>query len=465
MRLLDIMTSPWAIIPEKLQEIRAIYETHMRGEKLDLRGFKQVKKVGSSFTGDVSEEDLRGYAIDRGVAVIAVNDVLTKNRTFFSYLFGGTSMRDIGDAFRNALQDGEVHAILLHIDSPGGTVDGTEELANTIRAARGTKPIVALADGTMASAAYWIGAAADKVFIAGDTTQVGSIGVVGTHIDVSKQDEMMGEKWTEVTAGKYKRIASMHRPLSEEGKAYLQEQVDEIYRVFVDSVADLRGRSVEQVLEAADGKIFFGRAAIENGLVDEMAALEDIINQLKEDNLMNLDELKAKHPDLFQSAYEEGHAAGLSEAQERIRAEAFAAGKAEGLTEGATTERDRLMAMDDNLIEGHEELLAACKKDPNCTVNEFLRKQTQAEKKLRSEELTKLRNDAISPVPHAAPPIPGADGGDSALDSLPIEQRAQTEWDRNPSLRHEFGDNYGAYLAFQKNVAAGRIKILGRKDR
>ena len=466
MKLLDIMTAPWAIVPSKLHEIRAIYETHMRGNKLDLKGLKQERKsAGLFYLGDEDSDDGRGYAIDRGVAIIPVMDVLTKQRTFFSYLFGGSSMRDIGDAFRRALQDQKVHSILLHIDSPGGTVDGTEELANIIRAARGTKPIVALADGLMASAAYWIGAAADQLYIAGETAEVGSIGVVATHIDVSKQDEQFGEKWTEVTAGRYKRIASAHRPLSDEGREYLQGQVDEIYRVFVESVAEFRGRSVEQVLEAADGKIFIGRAAIENGLVDGLATLDEIITLLEEDNQMTLEDLREKHPDLYRAAYEEGRTTGTAEAQERIRTEAYAAGKAEGLIEGATAERERVLGMDEVLIPGHEDLLAECRRDPKCSVADFLERQAKAEQRIRQDELAKITQAAIPPVAHATAPTPGTDAGGSAEDSLPIEQRAKLEWDRSPEIRKEFGENFDAWLAFQKNVAAGRIRIFGRRDR
>ena len=460
MKLLDVMTSPWAILPDKLHEIRSIYETHMRSEKLDLKGLKREAKT---IRGPDTEnpDDLRGYAIDRGVAIIPVMDVLSKNRTFFSYLFGGTSMRDIGDALRNALQDSDVHSIVLHIDSPGGTVDGTEELTSLIFSARGNKPVVAYADGLMASAAYWIGSAADRIYIAGETTEVGSVGVVATHVDVSKQDEMWGEKWTEITAGKYKRIASMHAPLSDDGKAYIQGQVDEIYRIFVDSVAANRGLSVEQVLEAADGKVFMGRAAVDNGLVDDLKSLEDIITQLMEENLMNIEDLKSKHPDLYRAAYDEGRTAGAQEAQEAIKTEAFAAGKTEGLKEGADKERERITAMDDILIPGHEALLAECKKDHACSAADFSMKQAKAEQAIRATELDKIKGDAISTAAHAGAPAPGTEAG--STDHLPLEDRAKAEWNKSPDLRAEFKDNYNAYLAYEKNAAAGRIKIFGRK--
>jgi capsid assembly protease len=461
MKLLDIMTAPWAIMPEKLQEIRAVYETHVRGPKLDLKDLK--KGGGFAFTED-NPDDLRGYTVDRGVAVIPVTDVLTKSRTFFSYLFGGTSMRDIGDAYRNAMADQDVHSIVFHIDSPGGTVDGTEELSALIRSGRGTKPVVSVADGMMASAAYWIGSAADSIYVSGETTEVGSIGVVATHLDASRMEDSLGLKITDITAGKYKRIASMHKPLSDEGRAYIQDQVDAIYGIFVDTVAENRGRSVEQILEAADGTVFLGRDAIENGLVDGMATLDQVINQLQEESQMNLEELKTKHPDVYRAAFDEGRATGSQEAQEQARSEAFSAGKAEGITEGRTSERTRMSEMESMLIPGHEDLLAACREDETCAPADFAVKQAMAEKEIREKEKTKIAADAIAPVPPATPPAPGDDA--AAVDSgLPIEQQAKAEWDKSPDLRREFGDNYGAYEAYRKSQAAGRVRILGRKDR
>jgi len=463
MKLLDIMTAPWAIVPAKLHEMRSVYETHMKGEKIDL---KELKKAKAGFFSLLDDPDaLRGYSIDRGVAVIPVNDVLTKNRTFFSYLFGGTSMRDIGDAFRAALIDPAVHSILLRVDSPGGTVDGTEELATTVLDARGKKPVVALADGMMASAAYWIASGADRICIAGETTEIGSIGVVGTHVDLSKQDEMYGEKWTEITAGKYKRIASMHKPLSDEGRSYLQEQVDEIYRVFVDSLAANRGRSVDQILEAADGRIFIGRKAIEVGLADDMSTYDEIITQLQEDNEMNLDELKTKHADLYGAVLEIGRSAereAAAKTAETIKKEAFdagvVAGKTAGIAEGAEAERARIQSVEAVLVPGYEAVIQTAKFDGKTTGSEAAILVLDAVRKDGASTLNKLKADAIPPVPNAS----AGDDTAKANANLPLEQRAKAEWDKTPALREEFSDSFDAYLAFAKNQEAGRVKILRR---
>ncbi len=412
MRLLEIMNSPWMIIPEKLREIRAIYETHMKGEKIDLKSIQVVSRMPD---GDAE----RGYRIEDGIAVIDVRDVLSKNITFFSYLFGGSSMRAIGEAFDRAMEDPQVHAVILAIDSPGGTVDGTEELAAKIMSGRGEKPIAAWADGTMASAAYWIGAAAEKVYIAGDTTVVGSIGVVATHVDYSEQERAMGERWTEITAGRYKRIASIHKPLSDEGRAYIQDQVDSIYATFVESVAALRGRSVEEVLEAADGRIYIGRKAVDAGLADGVSGLNELITRMKEEWTMTKDEIRAKFPDLYQSIHDEGRSVGVVEGAEQGKKD----GVAEGRKIGAEEERQRIKDVRAQLMPGHEALIEEMVADGKTTGADAALRVLAQEKARLAAAAEALKASAVAPVPPVAEPAAKADEEtfEAAVDRLIAE--------------------------------------------
>jgi len=248
-----------------------------------LRQLIQIARLNTDLAAADRKTDDQPFSYDvvNKKAIISINGILTKNKSLFSYLFGGTSMRDVGQAFQAAMDDSGVNAIILAVDSPGGTVDGTHELASQIMQARGKKPIVTIADGSMLSAAYWIGSAADQVYISNPTTEIGSVGVVATHVDVSKQDEMRGEKFTEISAGRYKRISSAHRPLSEEGQGYLQERVDNIYRIMVESIAGMRGTSIPRLLEAADGKIYVGQAAVDVGLVDGIMSLDQVIQRVE----------------------------------------------------------------------------------------------------------------------------------------------------------------------------------------
>ncbi len=405
MKILDVLTSPWSIRPEKMAEIRNIYHAHLRGPKIDWKEMEaQVVLLGA----DRPEEQ---YQVMNGVAVIPVKGVLTKGMSFFSFLFGGSSMKQIGIAFQAALDDPLVKSILLDVDSPGGTVDGTEELTEAIFQARGQKPIIAYSDGMIASGAYWIASAADEIYISGDTVMLGAIGVVATHIDQSKADEAYGEKWTEITAGRYKRIASGHRPLTDEGAAYIQDQVDYLYSKFVNTVARNRGVNEKEALAMADGKIFIGKQAIEVGLVDGVEAFSDLINSAevsagqkysaKEDNIVTLDEMKTKHPDLCAALQAEGKAVADAEAEARGKA----AGIEEGRSLGATAERQRIMDVRAQLIPGHEALIEGLANDGNTTGPEAAVKVLAAEKGIREGKLAALKADGALGVVAASAPV------------------------------------------------------------
>jgi signal peptide peptidase SppA len=318
MKILDILTSPWAIQPEKLLEIQAIYATHLRGE-MDIEAVE--KRLGQPLANH-----RQAYVNRDGVAVIALHGVVAKRMNLFTQISGGVSTELAAGDIAAALADPAVHSIILHIDSPGGTADGTQALARTVMAARDSgKQIVTYADGVMASAAYWIGSAAERAYIADGTTQVGSIGVVASHTDVSGMQEKAGVKTTEIYAGKYKRVASSYAPLSKEGKQTIQDQVDYLYAVFVDDVAAQRGVSEKTVLQnMADGRVFIGQQAIDAGLVDGVSTIEALVAELNRNRNRNRGQGGAGF------AADKGPKPGSAEAFDA----AIAANVAAGLTRG-----------------------------------------------------------------------------------------------------------------------------------
>lgn len=433
MKLLDIVTGPWAIQPEKLLEIQAIYATHLRGEKIDIEAVE--KRIGRPLNNEP-----KGYEIRDGVAVLPISGVLAKKMNLFASISGGASYELVARDFNQALADPAVEAIAMVIDSPGGTVDGVQQLGDAIFAARGVKPVGALADGTMASAAYWIGAQADVVMAASDTTLVGSIGVVASHQDISAAEEKAGIKTSEITAGKYKRIASQHAPLSDEGRADIQARVDYLYEVFVGAVAKARGVNVEQVLsDMADGRVFIGQQAVKAGLVDGVSTLDGLIANLKQRAAgvaanpqqgasMDLETLKAEHPELVQA----------------IAAAA------------ASAERARIADVEAQALPGHEALIAHLKADGQTTGPQAAAAVLAAERAKLGNMAAALDADAPLPVPHAAAPqdAPAADDG------LPVEERAKARWDSDVAVRKEFG-SLGAFTAYLKNHEAGRARVLG----
>lgn len=277
MNLLDVWGASWAIEPNKLLEISSVYARHSRGDKIDIAALES--KLGRQLSNEQ-----KSYTINQGVAILPIEGVIAKRMNMFSQISGGTSSQMAAAALQQALNDPAVHSIILAIDSPGGTVDGTQVLADAVLAARsGGKAIVTLGSGTMCSAAYWIGSAAQAVYIAESTTVVGSIGVVTTHQDISKAQENEGVKTTEITAGKYKRIASSYAPLSADGRKTIQDQLDYTYSIFVDAVAKNRNVSPAAALAMADGRIFQGQQAIDAGLVDGITTMDALIKRLSAD--------------------------------------------------------------------------------------------------------------------------------------------------------------------------------------
>lgn len=460
MRLIDIVTSPWAIVPEKLLEIRSIYETHLKGEKIDIKSVEA--RIGKPLNNQTQD-----YEIVDGVAIIPVDGVIAKRANLFTYISGGLSTELLARDIKAALDDPQVKSIILNIDSPGGTVDGTADLANAIFEARGEKPIVAFTDGMMCSAAYWIGSAADKLYIGNDTTLVGSIGVVATHTDISQAEAQRGIKTTEIYAGKYKRIASQYTPLTDEGKASIQERVDYLYSVFVSAVAQNRGASEETVLsDMADGRTFSGKQAVAAGLVDGVSTLDALIADLSSGGVPDNRRSKTKS--------QEGNMAGENKAAEAatITAELIAEkhpdvfkaieaqGYKKGEEEGAKAERERIQGVFSTYRPGREETVKALMFDGKSTKADASVAILAAEDAKREAYRKDLKEDAGDAKVPAAEPGDVAAGADK---NLPLEERAKAEWEKDAGLRAEFNDKFEAFLAYKKNAEAGRARILAIK--
>lgn len=415
MQIIDVINGSWAITPEMLSEINSIYDRHLRGDKIDL---KQL----SASTGITFDSQPKGYSVHDGVALIPVDGVMSKRMNLMTRISGGTSSELIARDFSAALADRSVEAIVLAINSPGGTVFGTPELGQTIFDARGQKPVLGFTDGMMCSAAYWVGSAADAVYISSEVAQVGSIGVVGQHVDISRAEEKAGIKTTEIYAGKYKRIASQYEPLTTDGRATLQASVDHDYAVFVDTIAAHRGTSAADVLDRmADGRVFQGSKAIEAGLVDGVATLAQTMAMARDlarkpgskrksmagaaiattspkEKTMNIETLKAEHPELVEAI--------AAEATSGMQA-AVAAARAEG----AAAELDRINSVRAQSIPGHEALVEQLAFDGKSSAADAALAIVTAEKSARTAAAAAL--DAAAP-----PAVPAVDNDDSAAKTV-----------------------------------------------
>ena len=382
------LNSPWAIRPGILDNIVSKHAAMLAEGK--------QPEAWSSKSAPPTAKDI--LSVSGGIATIRVHGVLTKTPIQIGWDEWTTGTEIISEAFRTAMSRSTVDAIVLDIDSPGGSVDGTPELAAEIFGARGKKPIIAMANGLMASAAYWIGSAADAV-IGTETAIVGSIGVVMDHYDLSELYSKFGIKKTPITAGKYKRIASEEKPLTDEAKAYLQNIVNSIYSLFVDSVASHRGVSSEKALTMADGKEFIGKQAHDVGLIDSIGSRDRALAIAKERSFRNMDlkTLQESHADLFAQVVAMGVEQGKQEADTAI---------AEARQTGATTERERIVSL---LDAGADPKATREAITDGITAGEAYKRFFEAEKNKRSAALANMAASATKPI---EPEVPAAASGD-----------------------------------------------------
>lgn len=452
MRILDVLNSPWAIQAEKFNEIVDIYSRHLKGEKIDIKAIEA--KAGEPF-----DNSTQGYDVVDGVALVPIDGVMAKKMNLFSRISGGASTEMIARDFQEAMADDDVHSIILVIDSPGGTVDGTADLGELIYNARGDKPIIAFADGLMASAAYWVGSAANQIYASNDTAIIGSIGVVSTHVDYSEQLKERGVKVTEIYAGKFKRITSEYKPLSKEGRETMQDHVDYLYSVFVGTVAKHRGVDVQTVLDdMADGQLFIGQQAVDAGLVDGVSTLEALISKLNSgdsDDIMTMavleTELEAKEmpKDEITKGYVVDNAPDVAEA---FRKEGKDSVDTDAIkTEAAKAERERIQSVLDQSMPGHDVIVKELAFDGVTTGPEAAVKVLQAEKAAAGKTAKDIQADAEDVADIAA-----STGDDVQADSSkPIEDRATAEWNASKKLQKEF-KTVSTYIEYRKYEESGK---------
>ena len=292
--------------------------------------------AGSSAPVAEPGEEAAPYALRDGLAIVPVRGPLSKEGLYLGGLRLLDSMRRLAAALGAAAADPAVRAILLDVDSPGGTVDGIEELAEAVQHAAAARPLYAFADGLMASAAYWLAAGAREI-AAPATAQVGSIGVVSLHREISRALDTSGVTCTVLTAGRYKAAGNPVEPLNDEMRAYLQSGIDAVYDLFLAAVERGRGVSREKALHMADGRIFIAGEALTVGLIDRVCSRETFIHHIKESHPMNLTELRAAHPELeeaLRAELEQGRTAAIEAARVQAAAE----------------ERERLLTLAESLL-------------------------------------------------------------------------------------------------------------------
>ncbi len=230
---------------------------------------EDIKTLLQGFRGDGND------SVKSPVAVIPVLGALSyRGYNWYSR----STYQDIRENFRSALNNADIEAIVFDIDSPGGEVAGVFDLADEIYNARGEKPIYAIANESAYSAAYAIASAADDIFLS-RTGNVGSIGVIAMHSDWSKYDEKLGVKYTAIYAGERKNDFNPDEPLSKEAHRIAQNRVNQVYDIFVETVARNRDLPVDAVRKTEAG-IYRGQDALDAELADEVMSWEEAMEKI-----------------------------------------------------------------------------------------------------------------------------------------------------------------------------------------
>ena len=447
--VLDILNSPWAITTPMHQQIVRIYLAHANSGNADFAAIKAQ-------CGDMHNER-RPYQIINRTAVIHAVGIMAKRMNLLMSISGGVSTEIVRSEFAAALADPEVDRIIFDIDSPGGNVAGCELLANTIFEARGQKPIIAVANETMASGAYWFGSSADQVFLTSQTSQIGSIGVRMELVEFSAKNEREGVRAVDIYAGKYKASGSENRPLSEEDVEYFQGLVDKNYTTLVEAVARNRGIPINTVLsEMADGRVFIGSDGISRGYADGIATLEQLINAANVPEISTGEQMDApdeeEEPMTGKPAASGTQPAPTALKTEDITASWLQANAPNVLTEVLAAERKRIRDIEAiNTVQGHEALVQQCKLDGTSAEQTALL-ILQAEGKLNRATMESIIAEAPKPAPAAIIP----DGAEAQANK---SKTPEEEWESNPKLRAEFGQ-LEDYKAFLKASSEGRTQLF-----
>lgn len=296
-----VRDQPWALMPDVLATMLDVIRFRNNGghltereirERIPEHGAKRGPdcrlwadaEIGLLHPGEPLSAATRGRRDASVVAVLGVYGMITKRADMFSDMSGGTSIERLTRRFREALADPAVSGIVMDVDSPGGGTYGLQEFGNEIRSGRGQKPIVAVANSLMASAAYWIGSQAEEILVS-PSSETGSIGVYGAHEDFSAMLEKEGVKVTLLSYGENKTLANPYEPLSDDGRDALQKRVDEMGAMFDRAVAKGRSVSVDDVRSSfGQGLVFGAKEAVERGLADRLGTLEDAIRTVARQN-------------------------------------------------------------------------------------------------------------------------------------------------------------------------------------
>ena len=240
------------------------------------------KEARDAFSGEFGDYDHMVQRVDN-VAVVSVSGPLTTEESPWDKFIGITSYPALRSAIVEAASADGVDGIMLAINSPGGAVEGISEMSDFLHHVdENVMPVSAYSGTSITSGAYWLGSAGRGLTVS-ELSNVGSIGVIAVHQEVSKALAREGITTNVLRVGKYKALVNPYEPLTEDAKEQAMAEMNAVYDVFTRTVAENRNLSQDYVKShAAEGKVFLGREAVEIGLVDGLGTFETALSEFQE---------------------------------------------------------------------------------------------------------------------------------------------------------------------------------------
>lgn len=300
----QLFNTPWLITEDWMKTIIEIARREGDIEAVRSKMSQPLDETRTAFVRD-------------GVAHIPIAGPIFPKANLMTEFSGATSIAALARDFDVALDDDDIHRIVLDIDSPGGAVTGVNEMANIIKQANAHKEVISYVSGTGASAAYWLASAANEVVLDA-TARVGSIGVVVAYPSSKNEDRIEIVN----TASPNKRID----PSTDKGKEVVTEELDALADVFIATVAENMGVS-EKVVRSDFGRggILVGKNAVEVGMADRLGSFETLLTETSnyggsvmtqkstKTTVVTAESLKKDHPEAYEDVFKAGAATTLSE--------------------------------------------------------------------------------------------------------------------------------------------------------
>jgi len=332
-----LINEPWLIQEDYLVKMIEIAKGYGDVGAVETKRSRPLEQTAQAFVRD-------------GVAHIPVMGPIFPRANIFTEISGGVSISTLAKDFQVALDDPDVSSIILDIDSPGGAVTGTNEMADIIRAAGAQKDVTAYVSGTAASGGYWLASSAPEVVIDA-TARVGGIGVVVAYPGKTEEDSV--EIWNSASPNKRIDVST------EEGKKVVLTELNAIADVFIGSVAKFRGVLPDKVISSfGKGSVLVGQNAVDVGMADRLGSFESL---LAEKSILNVnindggfimaegkieitaDSLKTSDPDVFESIKTLGREEGVASAKKVVDSKDS---EIIGLKEKITSQDNRLVTLE-----------------------------------------------------------------------------------------------------------------------